>query len=86
MFDNDAVEFHDEAAHFKELLCTYSSDRRPDRNPCDNPLTYGYVKDMYRQLGFNRTPNALKTSRSGAAAHMSLHLDQQCQRAAKTDA
>ena len=49
-------------------------------------LTYGYVKDMYEQLGFNREPDALKPSRPGAAAHMSLHLDQQCQRAQTTDA
>ena len=36
-------------------------------------------------LGFNRAPDALNVG-PGAAAHMSLHLDQQCQRAQKPDA
>jgi energy-converting hydrogenase Eha subunit C len=35
MYDKIAVEFHDQAAHFKEPLCTII-------------LTYGYVKDNVR--------------------------------------
>jgi hypothetical protein len=33
------------------------------------------VKDMYEQLGFNRSSDALMPPETGAAAHMSLHLN-----------
>ena len=72
MYDNDAVEFHDEAAHFKELLCTYSSEL-PGANP-DEPITYGYVKDMTSSLALPSTQR-LENAGPGAAAHMSLHLN-----------
>jgi hypothetical protein len=37
--------------------------------------------ETYERLSFNRSSEALNSSVTGAAAHMSLHLNQQCQRA-----
>jgi len=48
MYDEIEVECPDQAAHFKEPLCTII-------------LTYGYVKDIVERLSFNRVTNALKT-------------------------
>jgi len=41
----------------------------------------GYVTRHMKRLRFVRSSEALNSSVTGAAAHMSLHLNQQCQRA-----
>ncbi len=46
MYDKIAVEFPDQAAHFKEPLCTISFRRPIQPKPKRTPITYGYVKDI----------------------------------------
>ena len=74
-----------EGRHFKEPFLHKS-------------ITYGYVKDMYwpppKRTSMENHWNGillpstrrLEAVGPGAAAHMSLHLNQQCQRAKNTDA
>jgi hypothetical protein len=54
MYGKIAVEFHDQAAHFKELLCTYSSGS-PGANP--DRTHYVWIREGHvEQLSFTEHP------------------------------
>jgi hypothetical protein len=74
----------DKTAHFKEpfLHIIFRHDEAKPRRTHYVWIREGHIGTTYCY----RAPNALKTLDPGAAAHMSLHLNQQCQRAQKTDA
>jgi hypothetical protein len=50
---------------------------------CRDPAGASPEQDPMERLDFNRSSNTQRLPVTGAAAHMSLHLNQQCQRAAR---
>ena len=55
-------------------------------NPAEQLPRMETCKDMYETAWLLPSTLHLEAARPGAAAHMSLHLNQQCQRASETDA